>query len=228
MIILGTSETEKNMLKKIRLIAGTKPAGAVLYWIARLYCFTLRIKVENEETWFDYLQAGGRVLICGWHQQFFAGISFFRKYRKYQPALMSSKSIDGRIAGGIAGRAGFYTVWGSSSRSAGAALKGMIRRLKDYRLAAHLLDGPRGPAGVVKMGAIAIAHGAGAVIVPAVVVADRAWYLKSWDRFMIPKPFARVTVRYLPWTELPSSMDKEEYENQRKKLEDLMLPYLTL
>lgn len=214
------------MLKKIRLIAGTKPAGAVIYWIARLYCLTLRITIENEKAWFDYLQKGGRVLLCGWHQQFFVGITFFRKYRKYQPALMSSKSIDGRIAGGIAGRAGFYTVWGSSSRSASAALKGMIRRLKDYRLAAHLLDGPRGPAGVVKLGAIAIAHGAGAVIVPGVVVADRAWYLKSWDRFMIPKPFSRVTVRYLSWMELPSSMDKEEYENQRKKLEDRMLPYL--
>jgi lysophospholipid acyltransferase (LPLAT)-like uncharacterized protein len=214
------------MFKKLRKIARTKPAGAVIYWIVRLYCATLRLKIENEDEWFSYLENGGKVLLCGWHQQFLVGVSFAKRYRKYQPALMSSKSLDGQIAGGIAGRAGFYTVWGSSSRSASAALKGMIHRLRDYRLAAHIIDGPRGPAGVVKLGAIAIANGAGAVIVPGVVIADRAWYLKSWDRFMIPKPFARVTVKYLPMIELPPAMDKAELENQRKKLEVIMQPYL--
>ena len=141
---------------------------------------------------------------------------------------MSSKSLDGQIAAGIAWWAGFYTVWGSSSRSAAAALKGMIRRLRDYRLAVHLLDGPQGPIGEVKPGAIAIAHGAKAVIIPSVVIADRAWYMGSWDRFMIPKPFSRVTVKFLPKIELPRKMDKTEFENLRKKLEEMMRPYLML
>ena len=216
------------MIKKIRTLAKTKPAGFILYWIVRLYCATLRLKIENEDAWFNYLENGGKVLICGWHQQFFAGVRLVDRYRKYQPALMSSKSLDGQIAGGIAGRAGFYTVWGSSSRSASVALKGMIRRLRDYRLAAHILDGPRGPAGEVKLGAIAIAHSAGAAIIPAIITADRAWYMRSWDKFMIPKPFARVMVKYLPMIELPPEMDKEELENQRKKLEMIMRPYLKL
>ncbi len=214
------------MFKKLRELAKTRPAGAVLYWIVRLYCATLRLKIENESEWLNYLEQGGKVLLCGWHQQFFVGVHYFRRYRKYKPALMSSKSLDGQIAAGIAGRAGFHTVWGSSSNSARAALKGMIRRLRDYRLAAHILDGPQGPAGVVKLGAIAIAQGADAVIVPGVVIADRAWYLGSWDRFMIPKPFSRITVKYLPKIELPVKMDKAEYEIQRKKLEDIMRPYL--
>ena len=184
------------MFKKLRRIAKTKPAGAIIYWIARLCCATCRMKIENEAQWFSYLEQGGRVLVCGWHQQLFIGVRLFNKYRKYQPSIMSSKSLDGQIAAGVAKRTGFYTVWGSSSNSASAALKGMIHRLRDYRLAVHFIDGPRGPAGVVKAGAIAIAHGAGAVIVPGVVIVDRAWYLRSWDRFMIPKPFARITVKY--------------------------------
>ena len=216
------------MFKKLRELAKTRAAGAILYWIVRLYCATIRLKIENEDEWLNYLEQGGRVLVCGWHQQFFIGVRFFGKYRKYAPALMSSKSLDGQIAAGIAGRAGFHTVWGSSSNSARAALKGMIRRLRDYRLAAHILDGPQGPAGVVKLGAIAIARGANAVIVPGVVTADRAWYLHSWDRFMIPKPFSRVTIKYLPKIELPAEMDKAEFENQRKKLEDVLQPYLKL
>ncbi len=216
------------MFKKLRKIAKTRFAGVVIHWMIRLYCATFRLKVENEDEWLDYLEQGGKVLLCGWHQQFFAGIRHFREYKKYQPSLMSSKSLDGQIAAGVAKQVGFNSVWGSSSNSASAALKEMINRLKSYRLALHFLDGPRGPAGVVKAGAIAIAHGAGAVIVPGVVIADRAWYLHSWDRFMIPKPFARVTIKYFPKIELPPVMDKAEYENQRKKLEEIMRPYLRL
>ena len=102
----------------------------------------------------------------------------------------------------------------------------MINRLKQYRLVAYILDGPRGPVGVAKLGAIA--KEANAVIIPSVVIADRAWYLHSWDRFMIPKPFARVTIKFLPKIELPPVMDKAEYENQRKRLEMILQPYLHL
>jgi lysophospholipid acyltransferase (LPLAT)-like uncharacterized protein len=45
---------------------------------------------------------------------------------------------------------------------------------------------------------------------------------------MIPKPFARVTIKFLSKIELPSVMDKAEYENQRKRLEIIMQPYLHL
>ncbi len=102
----------------------------------------------------------------------------------------------------------------------------MIQRIKRYHLGVHILDGPQGPAGVAKLGAIALANEAGAILVPVVVSADRAWYLNSWDRFMIPKPFSRVTVKFLPKIDLPRKMDKTEFENLRKKLEDIMSPYL--
>jgi len=104
----------------------------------------------------------------------------------------------------------------------------MIQKLREHRMAAHILDGPRGPAGEVKLGAIAIAHVAKAVIVPGVVIAECAWYFNSWDRFMIPKPFSRVTVKYLPLMRLPESMNKAELENQRQKLENMMRPYLNI
>jgi lysophospholipid acyltransferase (LPLAT)-like uncharacterized protein len=214
------------MFKKLRNIARTRLAGAIIYRIVRLYCSTFRLKIENEAEWLNYLEQGGRILICCWHQQFFVGVRVFSRYRKYRPPLMSSRSLDGQIAAGVAQRSGFYTVWGSSSRGGVTALKEMISRIKQHRLAAHILDGPRGPAGIVKAGAIAIAHGAGAVIIPGFVTANRAWYLHSWDRFMIPKPFARVTITFCPKIELPPVMDKADYENQRKRLEMIMQPYL--
>jgi hypothetical protein len=82
----------------------------------------------------------------------------------------------------------------------------MITRLRSGKLAVHLLDGPRGPAGVVKAGVIAIANDAGAAIAPGYVEADRAWHAHSWDKYMVPKPFARVTVTFAPLIKLPAKL----------------------
>ncbi len=216
------------MFKKLRNVARTKFGGVVLYRLLRLYCVLICMKIENENEWSQYLEKGGRVLICLWHQQLLMSIIFFPKYKKYQPCVMTSKSRDGDVSTGIVEAGGVTAVRGSSSRGGITALREMIHRIKTYRLGAHTLDGPQGPMGIVKLGAIAIASDAGAVMVPAVIIADRAWYLHSWDKFMIPKPFSHVTIKFLPKIELPSVMDKAEYENQRKKLEDIMRPYLHL
>jgi lysophospholipid acyltransferase (LPLAT)-like uncharacterized protein len=57
-------------------------------------------------------------------------------------------------------------------------------------------DGPRGPARRFASGALVVAQRAGAPIIPLAVATRRAWRLKSWDGFLIPKPFARITVAY--------------------------------
>ncbi|MFA7177422.1 MAG: hypothetical protein WC114_09240, partial [Smithellaceae bacterium] len=56
--------------------------------------------------------------------------------------------------------------------------------------------------------------------------ADRAWYFRSWDRFMLPKPFARVTLRYGDMLDLASKAGEEDFERQRLRLQEIMLPGL--
>lgn len=214
------------MFKKLRKIATVKLGGSVIYYLAVLYAATFRVKVENEAEWIDHLKKGGKVLLCCWHQQFFIGVRLIIRYRKYSVSVMISKSTDGDIASRVAESAGAFPVRGSSSRDGGAALKEMIFRLKPGRLALHLLDGPRGPAGIVKAGAIAIASGADAAIVPAHVAADRVWYMKSWDKYMVPKPFARVTVTFCPLMKLPPLKDSHDFETQRQLLENILQPHL--
>lgn len=216
------------MFKKLRKIAITKFAGKVLYTIIRLYSATFRVKMENEPQWVDVLDKGGRVLICIWHQHFFIAVRFLSKYRKYKPCVMISRSLDGDIATRIVEAGGVSVARGSSSRGGKAALKGMIEMLSKNGLGAHILDGPRGPAGVVKPGAIAIAYGADAVLVPASVYADHAWYMKSWDRFFIPKPFAKITIRFYPKIKLTQLKNNNDFEKQRRDLENIMKPYFYL
>ncbi len=139
---------------------------------------------------------------------------------------MASKSLDGEIATGVGRQIGWYPVRGSSSRDGGFALKEMADRLKKYGLAILLLDGPRGPAGIVKPGVIKLAQAADAVIVPGYVQVEKAWYFNSWDKFMLPKPFSRVTINFCEMIKLPPIHTETDFENQRLMLEKLLRPYL--
>jgi len=107
-------------------------------------------------------------------------------------------------------------------------LKTLVERLKETGLAAHIVDGPRGPAGKIKRGAIYLAQATGAAIVPMYTFADKAWRFNSWDKFLLPKPFSRVTLRFGDMINLPSTDDSEELERQRKYIEDVMLPALIM
>lgn len=214
------------MFKKIRNAITSQLAIALLYRLIRAYSWTFRIKVENEDNWLTHLKNGGTVLICIWHQQFFPAIRYFKKYQKYNPSLMISKSKDGEIIAGVAKRTGWHPVRGSSSRGGSEALHGMIDRLKTSRLSGHVVDGPRGPAGIVKSGVIRMAHTTGAMIVPFYTYADKVWYMNSWDKFMIPRPFTKVTLRFGEMIKFDPSENNDDFEKQRLHLENIMRPEL--
>jgi lysophospholipid acyltransferase (LPLAT)-like uncharacterized protein len=202
------------------------PMIAFLYRLVRTYSRTFRLQVINEREWMAHVEKGGSVLLCGWHQQFFSVIRHFQTYRRYHPSLMISRSRDGEIIAGVAERTGWHAVRGSSSRGGRNALKQMIRELKGTCLAGHIVDGPRGPAGVVKPGAVRLAHLTGSVIVPFYVAAERSWQFNSWDRFLLPKPFSRVQIRFGEMLRLPRVKDGAAFESQRRLLEETMRPGL--
>ena len=113
---------------------------------------------------------------------------------------MVSEHRDGELIARILRRWGFALVRGSSTRGGGKVLLGMIRALADGQDGAITPDGPRGPVEVPHIGAVRAAQRAGVAIVPVRVVASRAWRARSWDRFLVPKPFARVVITAdAPW-----------------------------
>jgi len=208
------------MQRMTKQLVATKIAQSCLYYLIRAYSQTFRIKVVNEHTWLNYyLKNDKAVLLCTYHQQFFSAIHHFKKYKDYRPGLMISQSRDGDIIAAVAKRSGWYPVRGSSSKGGSEALKLMIEHLNKFRVAGHIVDGPRGPAGEVKAGIIRLAMEANAVIVPFYVAADRAWYFKSWDRFLLPKPFANVILQFGDMIKINASEAKQEFEAQRKSLE---------
>ena len=111
-------------------------------------------------------------------------------------ALLISRHRDGGYLATLSERWGYRVVRGSSRRGGEAGLLGLVRCLRDGAEVALTPDGPRGPAERVKPGAIAAAQHAGAVLIAAGARPSSAWWLESWDRFCIPKPFASVEVVY--------------------------------
>lgn len=210
------------MSKRMQRILAAESIISLLYRAIRIYSGTFRITVENEREWMDPVENGQPVVLCCWHQQFFAAIRHFRNYSPYRPPLMISKSRDGALIAGVATRTGWDIVRGSSSRGGREALGEMVEKLGKRKVAGHIVDGPRGPAGIVKAGAIRLAQQADAVIVPFYTTAERAWYFKSWDRFMIPKPFSRVTLRFGESFPVPRTNTAEEFEALRLELEGVM------
>jgi lysophospholipid acyltransferase (LPLAT)-like uncharacterized protein len=197
------------LLKEYRYLLTGKTQGS-FYHLIRAYNWTVRRYVENDKSWLEYRKNGGRVLLCIWRQQFLAAIRHFKTYATYHPALIISQSKDGDIIAGIAEKSGWHAVRGSSSRDGGQALKEMIGHLKRSGVAANVVDGPRGPAGVIKAGVVSLAQATGPVVVPVYATSDRAWYFNSWDRFMLPKPFASVTLRFGETLDLTSGVSDRD------------------
>lgn len=206
----------------LQRLARSDLAGWLLYRLIRLYTLTLRLRIENEEPWRSYLEGGGTVLLCAWHQQFFTAIRPFRAYRHHRPSLMISRSFDGDVIAAVARRTGWRTARGSSSRGGRSALGEMIRSMRETRLGAHIVDGPKGPPFRLKAGVVKLAHATGAAVVPFYVSADRAWHARSWDRFLVPKPGALVVLRFGQRIELSATEDTEEFERQRLRVESIM------
>jgi lysophospholipid acyltransferase (LPLAT)-like uncharacterized protein len=156
----------------------------------RLLAATWRFEVRNDERW----RAARRpqVFIL-WHETL---LPLLWLHRNQGVAIVVSEARDGQYLSDLATALGYGAVRGSSSRGGARALLGAVRQLQAGRSVAFTPDGPRGPRREIKPGFVAAAQRGGGLIVPVHAEADRAWRLHSWDRFMIPKPLARVRVTY--------------------------------
>jgi lysophospholipid acyltransferase (LPLAT)-like uncharacterized protein len=165
-------------------------AGLVLL---RMLALTWRIRYEERHLLRELREARSPIIFAFWHGQM---LPLLWVHRGEGVAVLISEHRDGEIVARVAQSLGLRVVRGSTSRGAGRALIGVVRELVAGREVAITPDGPRGPARSFAPGALIASQRANAPILAISVAARRCWRLKSWDRFMIPKPFTRVTVSY--------------------------------
>jgi hypothetical protein len=189
----------------------------------RLYLSFLRVRVVGEEAAHKQFSKYGRVIAAVFHQRFLPALAYVTKFRNFKPIVMISQSSDGELIASLASRLGLVPVRGSSTRGGRDALMAILRALKKNPGVIHIVDGPTGPKGVVKPGLMAMAQVTGAPIFPVIISAEKAWVMKSWDRFLVPKPFSKVTIRWGDPFPVPRGTRPEQLEELRKQVESLML-----
>lgn len=152
-----------------------------------------RMRSRDERHRAVLADAGRPFVFLVWHEVLLPLLWY---HRHQGIAIVVSEAREGRYLSDLAARIGYRLLPGSSTRGGARALLGAVRALQDGGPVAFTPDGPRGPRREVKPGIVSAAQRAGVPVLPVHAVVSSAWSLHSWDRMVIPKPFARVDVRY--------------------------------
>lgn len=199
--------------------------GTVAGWLMRALAGTLRMDIRDRCGIGDDPVTMPPAIYILWHNRFFVVPPAWNRLclglRK--TVALTSASNDGAMVAAAMKVFGLGSVRGSSSRRGVAALVGLKRALAEGCDICLTPDGPRGPRYKVQPGFLKLAEATGAPIIPIHLRFSNAWRLKTWDRFVIPKPFSRVEIIFDEPIRIPRGLDESAFEEQRLKLENLLV-----
>jgi len=198
-----------------RLVLAVVPRVAwVLLWlVSRTWRF--EVIAEDGATPRPFGRGAGPEIYCFWHQCVLPCTVYFRTTGA---TILISRSFDGELITRILNLFGFHAMRGSSSRGAREGLLGLKEVVESGRPAIFTADGPLGPIYQTKMGPVKLAQLTGAPIGAFHLEPERSWTLRSWDHFLIPKPFTRIVVSWARWTRVEAGLDAEQFEPKREEL----------
>ena len=149
------------------------------------------------------------VIYMIWHRD---QIALLLLHKHGNVGAMISKSTDGQLIAGPITLLGYKPIRGSSSKGGSSALRNLIKHLKTYS-ATITPDGPRGPRYSIKDGILTAAYLSKRPIVPVALDVSREWVFNSWDKFRVPKPFAKANVMYGNEIKVENKSDFSIYKN---------------
>lgn len=185
----------------------------IIYGIIRLLLSTLTLDLRGYDR---YKNLDRSYIFAGWHGRVIFGAKLFRGLGLW---TLISHSRDGEMQNRIFTRLGFKTIRGSTGRGGAKALIESIKVLKSGASMTFPPDGPRGPSGIVQPGIMQMAKKTGAQLVPVGVSAQRRWLFKSWDRYLIPKPFTKGIMIFGDPISVPEDSSDEQLELIRRHFE---------
>lgn len=192
------------------------------YHLVRLWARTLRWEVDDRAGLID--QPARPFIAATWHNRLLLWAYGTRRFLpQYHGSALISPSRDGELIADLVQRFGFDVVRGSSSRKGASAIMQLTAVLDAGLIVGIIPDGPRGPAYEIAPGIVFLAQKSGAPILPMHLEFSSCWRLRSWDRFILPRPFstAHFTLGALHYVK-PTSTE-EEFEAERQRLQETMM-----
>ncbi len=210
-----TNHASPSFTLRQRLVLAVVPrlVWALLSVVARTWRF--EIVAEEGATPLPGGEGAGAEIFCFWHQCVLP-CTFY--YRRTHATIIVSQSFDGELITRTLELFGFHTTRGSSSAGGREGLLGLKQVIESGGPAIFTADGPRVPIYRTKPGPIRLAHLTGARIGAFHLEPERAWTMRSWDRFLVPKPFTRIAVSWARWTYVPADLPESQFEEKREEL----------
>ena len=193
------------------------------FYLLQVWARTIRYEIDDRANVVGK-QLEGNYIAALWHNRLLLISFVLKKFFPERPgAGLISASRDGDLIADATKRFGFDVVRGSSSRMGAAALLELSNVLSSGRDVLITPDGPRGPAYELGPGIIFLAQKTGAPVVPVNMEYSSCWRVKSWDRFIIPRPFSKVRVIIGQPQQIRSTSTPEEFENERLRVQNTMM-----
>jgi lysophospholipid acyltransferase (LPLAT)-like uncharacterized protein len=188
----------------------------LFFGLSHLLFRSCRITYLGKEHEDQFLRRGEPICFAGFHQ----GMLYLPfHFRDRDGVVMVSASRDGDLIARTMGMFGLRSARGSTRHGGDQALQAMIDAVNaSHGSAGLIVDGPRGPAGIAKRGAILLARATGLPIVPGNWWATPHVEFGSWDRTIVPLPFARMVFAFEPAMHVPADADDATVETLRVEL----------
>ena len=197
---------------------------ALGFGLYRLWARTLRLRVEDPHDIVEFVR-NQPVIFAIWHNRLLMLPRVFDpSFPTRQSYGLISASRDGDLIAIFIERSGYGTIRGSSSRKGVIALRQLVDMLASG--GGNVLvtpDGPRGPVYQATQGIIFLAQKSAAPIVPIHMEYSSSWRMKSWDRFVVPRPFATLRAIFGAPIRIPPLTDPEQFEAERFRLQNAMM-----
>jgi len=190
--------------------------------MVKLLWSTYRWTVVGESSAQERVATEEPMILTFWHEHLFVMTRYLVHLGRegVRVTYLISPSQDGEFAVRMLAVVGGRAVRGSATRSGVQAMHRLYRAVARDRASPVLIpDGPQGPRGRCKPGAVMLGSLSGAWILPLACAAGRGWRLRTWDRLLLPMPFTRVVVAVgEPYT-LASGLESDAIERERTALE---------
>jgi lysophospholipid acyltransferase (LPLAT)-like uncharacterized protein len=193
------------------------------FGLYRLWARTLRLQVEDPNG-VVALVRNRPVIFAIWHNRLLMLPRVFDPcFPTRQSYGLISASGDGDLIASFIERSGYGTIRGSSSRKGVIALRQLVDTLAADGNVLVTPDGPRGPVYQVSQGIVFLAQKSGAPVVPIHMEYSKCWRLKSWDRFVVPWPFAKLRAIFGAPITVPPLESAEQFAAEQLRLQNAMM-----
>ena len=186
-----------------------------------LFCLN-KIVIKGEEHLNSLINSGKPIMVCVWHGRLLFP-SWYIRLKTTNLYAIAGRHADAEIMAKILKKWGYELIRGSTRKGGKAVVQKMAEVFKNSGIVAVTNDGPKGPTRIAKAGSTGLALKYNVQIITITGSATKYWQMKSWDRFVFPKPFGRIQLIISP--PLKNTENLKSAEEEVQLLSDFMNQY---